>query len=270
MDESEIIPSVNIGQVISELNYNASFGFNKNELPNPAPQNNNDACSKYSSNIKKHINQVIDIWFNDTGIENISGYRPNARYNHTSPMPLRTIAEKEFGVNKKLLYDIDDIIRLHDRSRFSEDEFFASANHFYGTDDSKAFQIAQLKHIQRNAHELGHYIYHDETGNIVTSEMNEAFIWERIAVWIANYRFHDYVYNDNPNHYEIFQFYWNARGLTSEYYWDWDYSYYWPVCTRYGTTPTFPNHILMGPQTQARFKEILYHWEHTDTYYCTP
>ena len=256
-DLASVYESVKVGQVISELNYNASFGFNKDELQNWAKQNDNAACGKYFSNISDHVLRVMKVWFEDTGIEDKAVWkRPG--HDHSTPMPLRTIAEKEFGVDKKLLYDIDDIIRLHDRSRFSEDEFYAAANHFFGTNNQSQFNIAQLKHFQRNAHEFGHYVYRDEQSNTVISEMPEAFIWQRIAVWLANYNDTDYVYNTNSGIFP-FQYYW-GHGYNSEYYY-----YYVQGMGPYGPVsfgpPTMPNRAPMGSAAQARFKEIIYRWE---------
>lgn len=268
-----------IGDVINELNYNANFNFNKQELPNPSSKKNADANRKYSIMIRDHIKDVINVWFRDTGIETLEGIDygdyeyedPNHPYVHESPRSLRTIAIEEFQVDKKIIADIDDIIRLHDRSRYSADEFYAAANYFFSTTDRDAakYAISELKHYQRNAHEFTHYMYHRETGptstdsddniiyNAVVLDMPEVYIWERIAVWLANFGEATYKYNTNLGQ-NPFQYYW---GRDTYYIWVWVPTMtggYWSKV--WGGPPVLPDYVELSPRTNNRIKRIVDRW----------
>jgi len=254
-----------IGDVISEINYEANFNFNIENLPNDVPKDNASACNKYSIMIRDHIKAVINCWFNDTGIESSSSnygsyeHEPSGGYIHQSPRPLRTIAKDELKVDSRIIADIDKVIRVHDRSRYSEDEFYASANHFYGTNNTAAFNIAQLKHNQRNAHEFSHYINHTEDGSTTVSDMPVVFAWIKVASLLANYSDSSYKYNLNRGQ-NPFQYYWGR----DSYYIYVRRNKRWVLT--WGGDPELPSKISMSSTTKNRIEQIVDRWAQVPTH----
>lgn len=290
-----------IGDVIDTINYNAEFNYDFPVLPNPAPQNNANACRQYKNMIDAHINAVQKVWFQSMEVEaspqlvfwTDSG--PSEGWgdylevdpdvvDHGSydtdpiiPRALRDVAKEEFNVSDELLSDIDILIQTHDRSRYSEDEFYAAANYHFGTRNTRAYRISQLKHYQRNAHEFTHYVFHREDGpsyvmaydendwpvinyTSVIAEMPEAYVWCRIAVWLANFNAPSYVYNNN-NGYNPFQYYW---GADSNYKWVWiagegEEGGYWEkiIDTRY---PSLLRHVEIPDRVQSIIETIVDRW----------
>lgn len=260
-----------IGTVIDQINYNSNFNYNIDMLPNPASQEDANACRQYKMMIEKHVIRVIETWLKDSRIED----KPILKFNssqsegwgdyiveptshtHDATWSLKKIAEEEYNIDPKIKVDVDTVIRVHDRSRFSEDEFFPSANHFFGTDDVAAFQIAELKHYQRNSHEFIHYVIPD----VVTCDMPEVFFWERMAVWLSNFEDPDYKYNLN-NGYNPFQYYW---GKDSNYKWIWVVDDpetgdgHWEK-VRDTSGPVLPNKVKMSASTRSRIEKFVDRW----------
>lgn len=255
-----------IGDVIKELNYEANFNYNIENLPNDVPKNDSNACSKYSIMIRDHIKAVMNCWFTDTGIETISGsnygsyeHEPSAGYTHTSPRPLRTIALEELKVDSKIVADIDKVIRVHDRSRYSDDEFYAAANHFYGSNNAAAFNISQVKHTHRNAHEFAHYINYLESGSSTVSDMPVVFAWIKVASWLANYSDSNYKYNVNRGK-NPFQYYWGRNSYYVYVYRNERWQLVW------GGDPVLPTQISMSSNTKTRIEAIVDRWAQVPTH----
>lgn len=286
-----------IQNVINNKNYNSSFDFIFDQLPNPSSEKNAEACRKYYSNIQKHITKVAEVWINDTIVDaepklhywTLSGpsegwgdyiivdesttVHGNEDPQNIQPRPLRSIATEEFGLGQQVAADIDNLVRLHDRSRFSEDEFYAAANKFFAGGSESAYEISRLKHYQRNAHEFTHYYYHREDGpsrilydrpnngrpvrvyDPVVLEMPDAFLWERFCVWIANYSQLDYVYNLNTH---------GGEGLNPfQYYWGKDSNYKWVlidgqwVKVRDTSGPVLPDRIQLSNSLRTKIEKFV-------------
>ena len=263
-----------LDEIIQQINYHANFGYLKpNEVPNEVYKNDADACRQYSDDVREHVKKVMDVWFNDTGIEQAEQYEHGTTVAHKYPShSLRWIAEHEFNVSEGVLLDVDAVIRSHDRSRYTDDEFYPMGNAVYSAAShtggninnpltsaaQAAYDLARVKHYNRNPHHTQHYVYNDRDtsnrdGEDVTIEdvhnfdnhevivnpldgtktyiydyfnidrpryaqlaadMNEVFIWEMIADWIAT------IADDFP---QPFIYYWGSKYKTymrPYYYYD--------------------------------------------------
>lgn len=243
-----------ISEIINQINYRSNFGYTLGQLPNPAAENDADANKTYSINIRNHIKNVVNCWFVDTGIEQLDGVTYRRGYYpsdiHTSPRSLRQIAEQEFNTDSKVLVDVDRIIEIHDRSRYSDDEFYGVA-----IDDNYATKVSQLKHFQRNAHEFSHYCYYSESSGLITCDMPEVFVWIKIASWLANYHDSEYKFNVNY-HKNPFQQFWGRDYKEVFDYYDEDDN---PVYHCEG--PYLPQTIPMSSVTISRIGSIVDRWE---------
>ena len=94
------------------------------------------------------------------------------------------------GIGDYSKYDVDaigDIIKYHDASKYTSDEYFAYLNYFYPTDkfpkDETAFDKAWLHHQHSNPHHWQHWVVVRDEGNIVPLDMPFAYICEMICDW---------------------------------------------------------------------------------------
>lgn len=72
----------------------------------------------------------------------------------------------------------------HDASKWSDEEFGAYANHFYGEDDPAAFDVAWLHHQNLNAHHWQHWVAgYDDGGEHVALQMPFNYVLEMVADW---------------------------------------------------------------------------------------
>ncbi len=63
--------------LIDQINYKANFGYTKSQyIPNPTFMDDNEACNKYSEYVRTTVKQAINVWFDDTGIEQAEAYTP--------------------------------------------------------------------------------------------------------------------------------------------------------------------------------------------------
>ena len=289
-----------IGEVIDTINYNAEFNYDFDVLINNVPQDDANACRQYKVMIDEHIQSVQSVWFQNAYVEATprlhfwtasgpsEGWGDYIRVSHADhgdytsdpiqPRSLRDIAREEFNVSDSVIDDIDHLINLHDRSRYSEDEFYAAANYFFSSSysDLDAFRRSQLKHYQRNGHEFTHYMYHTETGptrtivdedgrerrfyTAIVLQMPEHYMWCRIAVWLANFDASGYRYNNN-NGLNPFQYYW---GKDSNYKWVWvpnedgDGGHWEKVEDDYG--PEVPEKVEINYSVRNRIERIVDRW----------
>jgi len=89
-------------------------------------------------------------------------------------------------------YDRVEFLNLtkeHDESKFSEEEYFAYGEYFYGTPDEDAFNLAWLHHIHNNPHHWQHWVLVNDDGTVgdsckvVALEMPKFHALEMIADW---------------------------------------------------------------------------------------
>lgn len=203
-----------IGDVISQINYNANFNYIIDELPNPTYKNDSEAAKKWTINRNKHVKSVIYAWSTDTKIETSEEYQQG---NHVSPLSLKDIALKEFNIDRDELVRIEKVLQTHDRSRFADDEFFPMANWTYspriGEQPIEAYNISRLKHYQRNAHHLEHYVFFNinttrPAHDTYAVQMPDNYIWELIADWLSNPDLTYGMYAHSP---QPFYFYWRSK-----------------------------------------------------------
>lgn len=78
---------------------------------------------------------------------------------------------------------------VHDESKWSEDEYDAYDEYFYGNADEDAFNRAWLHHIHRNKHHWQHWLLmnddgkYRDPGKVVPLEMPKVFALEMVADW---------------------------------------------------------------------------------------
>lgn len=104
--------------------------------------------------------------------------------------------------------NLEHNIKLHDDSKFSDDEFDAYANYFYGESKNKnvknAFDNAWLHHIHNNPHHWEYWLLLTDNKKIKPLDMPLDYIVEMICDWWT-FGFKD----GNLN--EIFTFYANEK-----------------------------------------------------------
>lgn len=180
-------------ELINQNNYLANFGYTVDVVPNDTFQNDSEACRKWRDYINSHINAVQSVWLTDTNIEQVQSYVPIEGVTHPEKLPLKSIAKDEQKVDWIILNNIDQLVQIHDRSRFSDDEFYPMANKIYSSRSSEQpsviYDTARILHYNRNAHHLEHYQSFDlsKTGIGPTPvQMKEEFIWELLADWLSD------------------------------------------------------------------------------------
>ncbi len=81
---------------------------------------------------------------------------------------------------------IEAIGKGHDKSKFSEEEFDAYKNKFYGekTEDvEKAFKYAWNHHQKRNKHHWQYWVLLEDNGGVVPLDIPVTYIREMVADW---------------------------------------------------------------------------------------
>ncbi len=98
-------------------------------------------------------------------------------------------------LNKEELSLLSKNVKIHDNSKFQEDEFFPYAEYFYGNKDKakNSFEQAKTLHKSRNPH-------HPEYWKINNEEMPKVYVAEMVLDWWAFS-----IMKNNPK--EIFNFY---------------------------------------------------------------
>lgn len=99
--------------------------------------------------------------------------------------------------------NILDQLNLHDSSKYSDEEFQAYDNYFYGkqTEEVKEkFNYAWLHHIHNNPHHWQHWVLINDDDGTVGLEMPKADVYEMICDWWA-------FSHKSGNLYEIFDWY---------------------------------------------------------------
>lgn len=125
--------------------------------------------SQYDEYLKNHIDGVVRA-YNEL-------VRPNlvsARY-----------------LDSSIIAQIDDQIRLHDKSKYFDTEYNAYLDYFYPDKNSSkskkavdlAFDIAWYNHQKRNPHHWQYWLLIRDEGEIVPLDMDVIFIVEMICDW---------------------------------------------------------------------------------------
>lgn len=94
-------------------------------------------------------------------------------------------------------------LNLHDLSKYSEEEYSAYDEYFYGTKTKKVkenFDYAWLHHIHENPHHWQHWILVNDDEGTYALEMPEEFVYEMICDWWS-------FSHKTGNLYEIFDWY---------------------------------------------------------------
>ena len=79
-------------------------------------------------------------------------------------------------------------INAHDDSKWSEEEYEAYDNYFYGKKDADvkaAFDLAWLHHQHHNPHHWQHWLLKEDSGKVKALEMPKEYIIEMICDWWA-------------------------------------------------------------------------------------
>lgn len=140
-----------------------------------------DKQEEYKCYIEDHVNNVIMIWDN---------------------------IKDELPISDELKDEVDDIIPLHDESKYSKEEFEPYRNFFYPCKDEEknqqAFDMAWNHHQKMNPHHWQYWIFlDDDTASENILPMDEKYILELLCDWSAmSYKFNNSVkawYNDNKD-----------------------------------------------------------------------
>ena len=120
-------------------------------------------------------------------------------YEHINNV-IKAVDELEsIGIDSETCNDLRKAFKLHDKSKFSEEEFYAYRRYFHPIDkDEKAhakdaFESAWVHHYKNNPHHPEYWI--DSDGTI--HDMPLRYIYEMICDWIAM----GYKFNDKPYKY---------------------------------------------------------------------
>lgn len=103
--------------------------------------------------------------------------------------------------------NILDQLNLHDSSKYSDEEFQAYDDYFYGkqTEEIKEkFNYAWLHHIHNNSHHWQHWVLINDDDGTVGLEMPKVDVYEMICDWWA-------FSHKSGNLYEIFDWYKNHK-----------------------------------------------------------
>ena len=107
---------------------------------------------------------------------------------------------KEHNIIKE---DILDQLSLHDASKYTDEEYKAYDDYFYGTKTEKVkkdFDYAWLHHIHENPHHWQHWVLVNDDEGSYALEMPKEFVYEMICDWWS-------FSHKTGNLYEIFDWY---------------------------------------------------------------
>lgn len=102
-----------------------------------------------------------------------------------------------------ILEDYSVRVGLHDLSKYSDEEYIAYDNYFYGRKTKavkEAFNYAWLHHIHQNPHHWQHWVLINDEDGTHALEMPKEYVVEMISDWWA-------FSHKSGNLYEIFDWY---------------------------------------------------------------
>ena len=124
----------------------------------------NPRSPEYISYLSDHIQSVGDSWFRI----------------------LRNAIEED-EVYKPILSKVDELVRVHDASKYDAEEYGPYLNYFYPSKghskDQVAFDLAWLHHIHNNPHHSQHWILIRDEGEVVPMDMPVEYICEMLCDW---------------------------------------------------------------------------------------
>ncbi|MBO7044650.1 hypothetical protein J6W34_09270 [bacterium] len=88
-------------------------------------------------------------------------------------------------------YEFEKMISKHDSSKFSEEEYKAYEDYFYGNEKptsdetKKAFNYAWLHHIHHNPHHWQYWVLNNDSGKEECLEMPKKYIIEMLCDWLS-------------------------------------------------------------------------------------
>jgi hypothetical protein len=83
----------------------------------------------------------------------------------------------------KIIPQMDMMLKDHDSSKYTKEEYSAYDNYFYGEKDQNAFDKAWLHHIHNNKHHWQHWILYEDDGEVKCIDMPDVYIVEMICDW---------------------------------------------------------------------------------------
>ncbi len=128
--------------------------------------------NKYLNYINEHINNINQV------LEDITPYLID-----------------EYYINKNDYIKIVDLICSHDKSKFSDEEFYGYCQYFNATKEDEEDEIKFKKswnhHQKNNPHHWEYWLLYED-GNIEVLEMDFIYIFEMLCDWTAmSYKFED-------------------------------------------------------------------------------
>lgn len=87
-----------------------------------------------------------------------------------------------------LINTVDTNINMHDQAKFSDEEFDAYADHFYGTKSKahdEAFDYAWLDHIHKNKHHWQYWMLQNDEDGLKCLKIPTEYLIEMICDWWA-------------------------------------------------------------------------------------
>lgn len=126
----------------------------------------NPRRSEYYAYLEDHIQGVKDSWYR---------------------FLLPALRENEYDIHD--ISDAEGCIVNHDSSKYDDEEFGPYCNYFYPdphngySKDSKAFDIAWLRHIHNNPHHWQHWVLIRDSGGLEPEDMPFKYICEMVCDW---------------------------------------------------------------------------------------
>jgi len=121
---------------------------------------------KYLDYLAEHIGNVKSVW-----------------------EKLQPLLKNSFWLDDFSYFNINEIIKNHDKSKYSKDEFFPYRQYFYPLENEKVsekwFNLAWNIHQKSNMHHWQYWVMIEDSGDIIILEMPFFFIIELLCDWTA-------------------------------------------------------------------------------------
>lgn len=121
---------------------------------------------KYQEYLKEHIENVLKVW-----------------------KTLQKFTVDEFWMDDCTYFSIDSIIKNHDKSKYTDEEFEPYRQYFYPKNNKegnlKWFNIAWNNHQKTNKHHWQYWVMIEDEGNQVVLDMPFYYIIELLCDWTA-------------------------------------------------------------------------------------
>ena len=134
----------------------------------------------------------------------------STKYNEYLSEHLANVRKAYFWLKDHAIIDLKEFesyflkqLNTHDLSKYSQEEYYAYDNYFYGAETEKVkkdFDYAWLHHIHQNPHHWQHWVLVNDDGSTYALEMPKEFVYEMICDWWS-------FSHKTGNLYEIFDWY---------------------------------------------------------------